>query len=145
MLRQSWLNNKAVNFKLQRKFDFSQTLRWNCTHCALLTAYYAEVIWAARESYRPIWPLVSIPLNHWVLGDDGVGLIVCFLWVNYEPAGGNGKEEQSARNYISPSSASDSAQLLLFNSLFTSSFSLLARPGALYAMVRYSTYPQHVI
>ena len=30
--------------------------------------------------------------------------------MNYEPAGGNGKEEQSARNYISPSSASDLAR-----------------------------------
>ena len=36
------------------------------------------------------------------------GWINCLvLAVNYEAAGGNGKEEQSARNYISPSSAFD--------------------------------------
>ena len=36
------------------------------------------------------------------------GWINCLvLAVNYEAAGGNGKAEQSARNYISPSSASD--------------------------------------
>ena len=39
------------------------------------------------------------------------GRINCLvLAVNYEPAGGNGKDEQSARNYISPSSASDLAR-----------------------------------